>query len=103
LPEFGNEPKIITRGSIIKNCVVRSEYNNAAGRAISEWFNDNVSKIINSDLEVANTSANCIYSESGSLNMKIAGCSYDGATTPVAANITQALINTEDNQGNILL
>jgi hypothetical protein len=92
-----------TRGSIIKNCVVRSEYNNAAGRAISEWFNDNVSKIINSDLEVANTSANCIYSESGSLNMKIAGCSYDGATTPVAANITQALINTEDNQGNILL
>lgn len=92
-----------TRGSIIKNCVIRTDYNNAAGRAISEWTTGSTSVIVNCDLEVANSSANCIASPAGAVNMKIAGCSFDGATTPIGANITQALINTEDNQGNILL
>jgi hypothetical protein len=92
-----------TRGAILKNCVIRSEYNNAAGHAISEWFNDSVSKIISCDLEVTNASANCINSSAGALNIKIANCTYDGATTPVGSNITQTLSNTQDNQGNIVL
>lgn len=93
----------VTRGSILKNCVIRSEYNNSAGHAISEWFNDSVSKIISCDLEVTNSSANCINSSAGVLNIKIANCTYDGATTPVGSNITQTLSNTQDNQGNIVL
>jgi hypothetical protein len=91
-----------TRGSIIKNCVVRSEYDNSAGRAVAEWTSGSVSSIINCALEVANTSANCIASPGGAVNMKIAGCSFDGATTPIASNVTQAL-GTQDNQGNITL
>jgi hypothetical protein len=92
-----------TRGAILKNCVIRSEYNNSAGHAISEWFNDSVSKIISCDLEVTNASAYCIASPAGALNMKIANCSYDGATIPVQSNITQTITNTQDNQGNIVL
>jgi hypothetical protein len=92
-----------TRGAILKNCVIRSEYNNSAGHAISEWFNDSVSKIISCDLEVTNASAYCIASPAGTLNMKIANCSYDGATIPVQSNITQTITNTQDNQGNIVL
>jgi hypothetical protein len=92
-----------TRGSIIRNCVITSSFNNAAGRAINEWFNDSVSKILNCTLLVTNAAANCIASPAGAVNMKIAGCIFDGSTTPIAANITQTVVNTEDNQGNILL
>jgi hypothetical protein len=35
--------------------------------------------------------------------MKYSNNSFEGATTPVNANITQGIINTQDNQGNILI
>lgn len=92
----------VTRGTILKNCVIRSEYDNASGHAVAEWIGGSTTKVINCDLEVANTSANCLNSPTA-ITMKYANCSFDGATTPVNANITQGISNTQDSQGNIPL
>lgn len=92
-----------TRGSILSNCVVITDWNNAGGHSVSEWYNSSIGKTLNCHLKVANASANCIASPSGALNMKYASNVFEGATTPVNANITQAITNTEDNQGNILI
>jgi hypothetical protein len=91
-----------TRNSTLRNCVVTSNWNNAGGHAVSEWLTGGT-RVLNCCLQVANASANCLNSGAGAISMSYASNVYQGSTTPVGANITQAIVNTQDNQGNILL
>jgi len=80
----------------VYNSVFISSYNNAAGYAVNQ-----PSIITNCQLTVTNAGANCI--SGGVSTLKYSNNVYKGSTTPVNANITQGIINTQDNQGNILL
>jgi hypothetical protein len=82
-----------------RNCTVVSLWNNAGGHAFTIG---NGSIITNSHIKVENASANCINFGSA-VTIKYASNVFAGATTAVNANVTQGVINTEDNQGNILL
>ena len=58
------------------------------------------SVLVNSVLRVTASPANCIYA-SGAITLKYSGNQYISSTTPVNANITQGIVNTQDNYGNI--
>jgi hypothetical protein len=77
-----------------------SYYNNASGHALQIGSFGNT--VISGYFAVANTSANCINSASV-ISTKIAKNTYVGSTTPVNANITQTMVNTQDSYGNILI
>jgi hypothetical protein len=84
----------------VYNCSVINTWNNANGHAYTSPSAS--SNICNNFMSVTNTSANCIYNASA-VSPKYANNAFKGATTPINANITQAIVNTQDNQGNILL
>jgi len=93
---------VATNSSSIYNSTVRCLWNNVGGHCTSSNALG-AREILNSFLEVTNASAYCITGYAGS-TWKYASNIYKGATTPVnTTNITQGLINTQDNQGNILL
>lgn len=79
------------------NCSIQTNWNNASGHALIQ-----PGDVVNCYISVANASANCLNNASA-LTVKYANNSFKGATTPVNANITQSIVNTQDNQGNILL
>jgi hypothetical protein len=81
------------------NCTSICNWNNIAGHSVNL---NGISTITNCTLKVANATANAIYS-SAAVVVKYANNSYIGATTPVNANVTQGIINSQDNQGNILI
>jgi hypothetical protein len=83
------------------NCTIVSGWNNAGGHAV-RMDNTTLNEVANCLIDVANTSANCINSVAAA-TVKYANTSFRTSTTPVNANITQGLTNTQDNQGNILL
>jgi hypothetical protein len=83
-----------------RNSTLINGWNNASGHA---YISPSASSdICNNVMSVTNTSANCIYNASA-VSPKYANNAFKGATTPVNANITQGISNTQDNQGNILL
>jgi len=82
------------------NCVAISKWNNAGGHGIRVTGANN--KIINCSIEVTNASANCINAASA-LTAKYANNAFKGATTSINANVTQGMINTQDNFGNITI
>lgn len=84
----------------LTNCSVYSSWNNTLGHAFVTSQDNRVLK--NNSFKVANASANCINSTTAK-NVYYAACVFEGATTPVNANITQLITNTQDNQGNILI
>ena len=53
-------------------------------------------------LEVTNASANCLHWGSP-MSCYYGANTFKGATTPVNANVSQSQVNTQDNQGNILI
>lgn len=79
------------------NCSIQTNWNNASGHALIQ-----PGPVVNCYIAVGNTSANCLYN-SAAQSLKYANNTFKGATTPVNANITQSIVNTQDNQGNILL
>ena len=83
------------------NCVVTSTYNNLNGHSIV-FASTEQSIITGCVLRVINILTNCLFSAT-SFTAKYANNTYIGASTPVNANITQGVINTHDNQGNILI
>jgi len=82
------------------NCSIISGYNNAAGHAISLAGAGVV--VTNCYVSVVNSSANCLKGTSA-ITAKYSNNTFAGATTPVNANVTQGVTNTQDNQGNITL
>ena len=83
------------------NCTIVSGWNNAGGHAV-RMSGATLNEVANCLIDVTNASANCINSVS-SATIKYANTLYRTSTTPVSGTITQGLINTQDNQGNILL
>lgn len=84
----------------LTNCTVSSLWNNALGHSFITSGDNRVLK--NNSFKVTNASANCISSTTAK-NVYYAASVFEGATTPVNANITQLIANTQDNQGNILI
>ena len=82
------------------NCTIESLWNNSGGHAVAITSSDSV--ITNCTLRVGNTSAYALYGASA-YTPKYANNVYAGMTTPIHSNITQGIINTHDNQGNILI
>ena len=87
-------------GGTFTNVYSKCSWNNAGGHAFLTA--GTTAELINCTLQVANASANCIYSATAK-TVKYIRSTFKGATTPVNANITQGQTNTEDNQGNILI
>ena len=81
----------------INNTVVRT---NSTGNGIQVTSASNLT-IANCTITVSGFGA-CIGAASAQ-SLKYVNNIYRGATTPIAATITQAQVNTEDNYGNILL
>jgi len=84
----------------LTNCTVSSLWNNALGHSFTTTADNYILK--NNSFKVTNASANCITSTTAK-NVYYAASVFEGATTPVNANITQLIANTQDNQGNILI
>lgn len=82
------------------NCTIESTWADPNGHAIS--LNGVGVEVHNSYLSVANTSANCLRG-AGAITAKYSNNAFQGATTPINANVTQGITNTQDNQGNILI
>ena len=87
-----------TSGSV-NNCTIISYWNNVAGHCAEA---SSVVSIINCAFEAANSSAKAIYSASA-VTMKYANNSFKNFTAPISTTITQGIVNTSDNQGNILV
>lgn len=93
-----NTASLTTYGSL-KNCTIINDWPSASGHGVPA---NSVLTVINCAIKVASTSANCL-NASSPVTMKYTNNAFEGATTPVNANITQGIINTQDNQGNILI
>jgi hypothetical protein len=83
------------------NVYIKSTWNSVNGHGIRAINVDTI-ELINCTIEVLNTSANCIFA-SNARTVKYVGNKWKTATTPVNANITQGMTNTQDNQGNIII
>lgn len=83
-----------------KNCTIVNTANSASGHGVR--FNFTNAYLLDCQIQVANTSANCMYAASA-FAVRYAGCKFEGATTSINANITQAITNTPDSQGNIII
>lgn len=91
---------IYNNSGLVDNCSIECTWNNLGGHG----FRTDVTTVPvkNSSIKVTNASANCLYSASA-ITVKYASNVFEGSTTPVNANITQGITNTQDNQGNILI
>lgn len=85
--------------SQISNCTIICSWDNAGGHAINASGTTNIA---NCTMRVLNASAKAIYS-AAALTLKYANNTYEGSTAPISTTITQGIINTSDNQGNILV
>ncbi len=83
----------------INNCTIINYWNNASGHCLEANAAMPVSNCV---FQVANASAKAIYSASA-LTLKYANNTFKGSTAPISTTITQGIINTFDNQGNILI
>jgi hypothetical protein len=84
----------------LNNVYIKNTWNTAGAHGLLT-ATDTV-EVINCIFDLTNTSANCLTSSTPKI-IKYANCSFKGSTTPVNANITQGMINTHDNQGNIII
>ena len=75
---------------------------NAGGHAIVASSAGANLEVVQCFLRTLNTSANAINSTVAK-TVNYSQNAYKGMTTPINANITQGITNTEDNQGNILI
>lgn len=90
----------LTSGCKIYNTEAISRWNTSGGHGIVVYGNN--TEIAQCTIETTNTSANCI-SGSSALTVKYANNVFKGATVAITPNITQGMINTHDNQGNIII
>ena len=109
-PHCFNQTAITTSGIAIfdtassgklYNASIISSWNNAGGYGINGNGSLPVS-IINCQFQLANSSAPYIYVGGTAAVIKMRGNTYEGGAA-FNANITQGIVNTEDNQGNIYL
>jgi len=81
------------------NTYFLSSWNNASGHAFTITA---ACQFVECVMETTSTSANAIYCASP-VTIKYTGCKFKTSTTPVNANVSQGMINTEDAYGNVKL
>jgi|DEB0MinimDraft_6_1074348.scaffolds.fasta_scaffold06906_2 hypothetical protein len=84
---------------VFKNCNIKSNWNNASGHAMTLNHSSNTVYVANCILEVANSSANCLYAASAK-TAAVGNCGFKGATTAINANVTVSLTSAPDANGN---
>jgi hypothetical protein len=89
-------------GSTIHKTMVECYWSNAGGHAVIASSAGVNLEVVQCFLRTLNTSANAINSTVAK-TVNYSQNAYKGMTTPINANITQGITNTEDNQGNILI
>ena len=89
-------------GSTIHKTMVECYWSNAGGHAVVASSAGANLEVVQCFLKTLNTSANAINSTVAK-TVNYSQNAYKGMTTPINANITQGITNTEDNQGNILI
>jgi hypothetical protein len=82
--------------------MVECYWSNAGGHAVIASSAGANLEVVQCFLRTLNTSANAINSTVAK-TVNYSQNAYKGMTTPINANITQGITNTEDNQGNILI
>lgn len=90
---------ISTANNLLRNCVI-SGGTNAVEISGTSLASNNY--ILSCTLSGA-AGSNCIYSATLNTPCAYANNVYQTTTTPVSANITADIVNTQDNQGNILV
>lgn len=83
----------------VYNSVALSTWNNAGGHAVT-GDTTSYTQIFGCTLETTHASANCLHYGSA-INVFFGQNIYNGATTPVNANISQSQANAPDAYGNI--
>jgi hypothetical protein len=87
--------------SRIYNCIVICEWNNAAGYGIRG--NGGISNaIMNTTIKLSNASAPYLYNDNLAQAISMRGNTYEGGAV-FNANLTQAIVSVEDNQGNLFI
>jgi hypothetical protein len=84
------------------NAVIVSEWNNAAGYGIRGNGGFIVDLISNCTFNLSNTSAPYLFNDGTAQAISMRGNTYQGGAT-FNVNLTQAIVATEDAQGNIFL
>ena len=87
-------------GCKIYNTEAYSKWDNVLGHGITVAGSN--AEIVQCTIEVTNATAKAINAASA-LTTKYANNAFKGSTNPISTNITQSIINTHDNQGNILI
>ena len=85
--------------SVLTHCNIYSSYNNAAGHAANIDLGGGNVYFKNCTFDVVNTSANCLYATSAQ-TVNIGNSGYGTATTPVNANVTEAITTAPNANGN---
>lgn len=86
----------------ISNINVFTDWNNVSGHGVQVLGSDNDIYISGGNINVLNSSANCLYNNTAK-SFYFANLSFMNATTPINANITNIQTNTPDSFGNILM
>ena len=84
------------------NCSIVTDYNNAAGHAVSIGPSSGNPTFVNNYIQVANTSANCIIG-SAAFTGVVANTVFKGATTPINANVTLSAVTINTTYNNITI
>lgn len=92
----------LTSGCKIYNTEAISRWSNASGHGII--VSGSNTEIVQCVIETTSPLANCIFpTGSSAITVKYANNVMRGANVAVNANIVQGMINTQDNQGNIII
>lgn len=89
-------------GASFYNCSIITDYNNAAGHAISIGPSSGNPAFVNNYIQVANTSANCIRG-TNSFTGVVTNTVFKGATTPINANVTLSAVTINTTYNNITI
>ena len=87
-------------GVSLYNCTIVTDYNNAAGHAISIGPSSGNPAFVNNYIQVANASANCIVGSTAFTGV-VTNCVFKGATTPINANVTLSAVTINTTYNNI--
>ena len=94
-------PAVDVSMGVMNNCSIVTTWNNSLGHAVTTWYGPS-GQYVNNYLQVANSSAR-IFNSTNVGALVYANNTMKGSASPISPNITQSVINTQDNQGNILL
>jgi nitrogen fixation protein len=92
----------VNYGSSFYNCSIITDYNNAAGHAVSIGPSSGNPAFVNNYIQVANASANCIRGTNAFTGV-VTNTVFKGATTPINANVTLSAVTINTTYNNITI